>query len=339
MLRILRCACVIAVGLLAARLDATPLPGSVPYSSVARYAASHKIALQDISTRSSEPARTDDEVIYLLTLQIGTSAEQWLVRLGAAALDPRKGDRMALPTDTIFTSTGLELRYAHTPAAVAIEFIGPFEEGTPPDATIPTHRGRTVVSAESLQLGLARYCESGLAIAARLKTAGIANPSYNGFGNRPDAKTIEAGRQAAAAFQLAPEEERLAFSVFFALRAFYTAASEIPACREVLAQVVQKPSVWSIARNFGINTNFEYGWHQVSRMPDDAWPVSSPVYALPVKLALSGTPALKLSLAVTDTRPPLRHCAGIVGIVAEHPTDPTRRVLIHLLSARRGSRE
>jgi hypothetical protein len=195
-------------------------------------------------------------------------------------------------------------------------------------------RGHAVVSAESLHLGLVRYCESAFAIAARLKAAGIDNPSYTGSSNRPKPDVIEAGRKAVAAFGLTAEEERLAFSVYFALRSFYQACSEIPTCRNVLEQVIQKPSLWSVATNIGVNMNFEYGWHKVEPYPADQLPLSTPAYLLPLRMSVNGKPALEALLLATSTQPPLRTCAGIFALAAAHPTDENKRVYLRVLSAR-----
>lgn len=317
------------------RSASSPLRIPQPAAGLVAYAARHGIPLQGISFASDAGAsRAGDETIFLLDLQHPAGARQWLVRLVADMPARQKEEPKPLREDIIFTSTGLELHYPNTPAVLDIEFIGPFGPDTPGDAAVTISRGRTIVGAESLELGLIHYCESSVDISRRLKAAGITDPVYQGFGKRPGPDAIAAGRKAAAAFQLTSEEERLAFSVYFALRSFYAAAAEIPACRAVLEQVLQKPSLWSVAKSLGLNTNFEYGWHEVSRLPDGPVPGPGPVYALPVKLALNDQPALKVSLAVTTTQPPLRNCAGIVSLVAEHPADPGKRVQLHLLSAR-----
>ncbi|HET7536089.1 MAG TPA: hypothetical protein VFJ90_06530 [Candidatus Didemnitutus sp.] len=305
-----------------------------PFASVVAYAASHGIAVQGVETAGpTSTPQPGDEVVYLLSLLQRTDMQQWLVRITAGRPDPKDGKTKPIPDDTIYTSTGQELRYTNTPAVLDLEFIGPFTATTANDAKILIRRGHTVVSAESLQTGLARYCEGSLGVAERLKAAGIEHPVFYGSGSRPKADVIEAGRKQAAAFGLTPEEERLAFSVYFALRSFYFAASEVQGCREVLEQVLQKPSLWSVASNFGLNTNFKYGWQEVGTLTPGLAPVSSPVFVLPVKLSINDQPALQAMLAVTSTEPPLRNCAGIVALSIVHPTNTDKRVALRLLSA------
>lgn len=308
-----------------------------PFPAVTDYAAQHGLAVEGIEfAPDADTAQPGDQVVYLLELQQPDGQRQWLVRLTAGRDDPKTSIH-SIPADTIYTSTGLELRYTHTPAALDVEFIGPFATDTGAGASVAIRRGRAIVSAESLRLGLERYCESAPIIAGRQKAAGLENSGYYavfGGSRRPKAEAIESGRKAAAAFGLTPEEERLTFSVYFALRSFYQAASEIPACRDVLEQVLQKPSLWSIAGHLGLNATFKYGWQGVRILPTGRFPVSTPVYVLPVSLALNGQPALEAQLAVTSTRPPLRNCAGIVALVAGHPTDASKLVFMRLLSAR-----
>lgn len=316
-----------------------PVVEILPYAVTASYAAQHGIALEGIPPPdASATPQSGDSVIYLLELQRGTAWRQWLVRLTADRPDPGQGDPASLPADTIYTSTGQALVYTHTPVALAVEFIGPFTNESNGAAKVATRRGRAVVSAESLELGLVRYCESSLPIADRLKAAGIAEPVYYGTGDKPKPDTIEAGQKAAAAFGLTPDEERLAFSVYFALRSFYQAASGITACREVLEEVIAKPSLWSVATNLGLNTSFNYGWHHVQSIPRDAVPLPSAAYLLPVTVGINTRFALKAAIIVTDTAPPLRTSAGIVAILAEHPEDPSRRVYLRLMSAQSGKR-
>lgn len=306
-----------------------------PFRAVTDYAAKHGVPVAGIAfTPENGPAQPGDEVVHLLELQQPGMLRQWLVRITAGDPGLEKGRRVSIPDDTIHTSTGLELRYTNTPAVLEVEFIGPFEDGTDGGTQAVTRRGRAVVSAESLEVGLGRYCESSLGIAGRLKEAGIEKPVYYGVGRPLKPEAIASGRQAAAVFGLTPEEERLAFSVYFALRSFYQAAAEIPTCRDVLEPILQKPSLWSVAGNLGVHTNFEYGWQMVRVLDSPPLPLSAPVHVLPVRLALNGQPALQASLAVTDTRPPLRNSAGIVALVAEHPTDGDRRLFLRLLAAR-----
>lgn len=75
--------------------------------------------------------------------------------------------------------------------------------------------------------------------------------------NKPSHEIVEKGRRFADAIQLTEEEERAAFSVYFSLTTFFGAAMEIPAVRELLEEVVDKP-LWSIVRQRGVQPSFNF---------------------------------------------------------------------------------
>jgi hypothetical protein len=170
-----------------------------------------------------------------------------------------------------------------------------------------------------------------------VQAAGITDYFYSGSTSVPSAEAVARGQKTAAAFGLTPEEERLNFSVYFALRTFFEAAMEIPGNQHVLEQVIQKPSVWSVVSHFGVKTTFTYGWQDVQVAPEGKAAVQQPVYLLPVRLFMNDVPAVKASLAVTEPRPPLQAGAGILAICAEHPTATDRRLFIRMLSAGRAA--
>jgi hypothetical protein len=52
-------------------------------------------------------------------------------------------------------------------------------------------------------------------------------------------------------------------------------------------------------------------------------------------LRLNQHPALNLTLVVTPPHPPLRTCAGVVGLLAEKPDDKDTYLTLRIISARR----
>jgi len=274
--------------------------------------------------------------VILLALEAGGTTQQWLVRVETDALTKKEQTLKPLRDDVIHTSTGLHLHYPNTRTALRVELSGPFGGGSAPQPGAP-EQARSLVSREYLDLGIAQFCRSALQIAPRVQAAGITEYFYSGSTSIPSAETVARGKKAAAAFGLTPEEERLNFSVYFALRTFFEAAMEIPGDRHVLEQVVQKPSVWSVVSHFGVKINFTYGWQDVQVAPEGKAAVKQPVYLLPVRLSMNDVPAVKANLAVTEPHPPLQAGAGILAICAEHPTASDRRLFIRVLSARRAA--
>ncbi len=318
-------------------LTQNPFAAAAPLPLLVAFAASHHLPIEGIAIAAAGAvAQKGDQVVLLLTLEKAGTTRQWLVRLETDDLTDQDWKKKPLPEDVMHTSTGLDLHYANTPTALRVEFFGPFSAGSTGEP-VATRQTRTLVSREYLDLGIARYCQSALQIMPRLQAAGIAQPSYYGGSGVLSAEAIAKGKQAAAAFGLAPEEERLAFSVYFALRTFFSAAMEIPACQDVLEQVIQKPSVWSVLGQLGVSSNFKYGWQEVQVAPDGKVALDQPVYLLPLRVALNNTPAVKATLAVTVPRPPLEASAGILAVCAEHPTATDRRLFLRVLSARRAA--
>jgi hypothetical protein len=308
-----------------------------PLASLVAFASSRDIPLAGIAAPAEGAVpRTGDQVVILLALEAGGATRQWLVRLEADDLTKKERALKPLREDVIHTSTGLHLRYPNTRTALRAGLYGPFSGESSPQ---PADAGqvRSLVSREYLDLGIAPYCRSALQIAPRVRAAGITDSFYSGSTSVPSAEVVARGQRAAAAFGLTPEEERLNFSVYFALRAFFEAAMEIPGDRQILEQVMQKPSVWSVISHFGVKVTFTYGWQDVTVAPDGKAAVRQPVYLLPVRLSMNDVPAVNANLAVTEPHPPLQAGAGILAICAEHPTSADRRLFIRVLSARRAA--
>jgi hypothetical protein len=322
---------------------AAPVPTCDPLTPVAlvpslvAFASSRGIPLEGIvvAAERSVPQK-GDQVVVLLALENGGTIEQWLVRVEADDLTKKEQTMKPWPDDVIHTSTGLHLHYPKTPTALLVELTGPFSVGSTQQPDAPT-QARSLVSREYLDLGIAQFCRSALQIVPRLEAATITDFHYSGSTSIPSAEIVARDKQAAAAFGLTPEEERLFFSVYFSLQTFFSAAMAIPGNQHVLEQVIQKPSVWSVVTHFGVRTSLSFNWQDVKVAPDGKAAVQQPVYLLPVRLSLNSTLAVRANLAVSEPRPPLQTSAGILAICAEHPTVVDRRLFIRVLSARRAA--
>ena len=97
---------------------------------------------------------------------------------------------------------------------------------------------------------------------------------------------------------------------------------EIPAVRELLEEVVDKPSLWSVVRHGGVQPSFNFFWTAVRAVEENRAGVPDSVYQLPVRTYLNGKLGLNATFAVTRPRGPLTTCAGIVALCAEHPQNP-----------------
>jgi hypothetical protein len=320
-------------------LPADPFTKVKPVPTLVAFASDHQIPLTGIDLAEAGVApRKGDEVTLLVTLFKGTAAQQWLACVAADDLTEPES-LLKPPRDAVInTSTGRALRYVTTRTALRIRFIGPFS----PDSSTARGRNepvlvketRTLVSPEYLNAGFDGYCRSALEIAPRIKTAGV-TPHYTAGSQPRDPEELTAAKPFNDAVQFTPEEERLDFGVYFSVTTFFSAAIEVAAFRDVLAQVVKMPSVWSVIRHVGVRMDLNYWWMDVREIDGSQAGAARPVYQFPLRVYLNGALGTKTTLAVSSPRPPLQTCAGILAMCIEHPTDESRRLFIRVLAARR----
>ena len=126
---------------------------------------------------------------------------------------------------------------------------------------------------------------------------------------------------------------------FPALAAFLQGIQDTPGLREILWDLIEKPSVWSIVKNRGrVDLTMNFDGKGVAALERPSWvPAGSALYHLSPTLALNNQPALHCWLFVTAPRPPLLTTAGIVGIVASPPSSNDKRLDIRILAAHRAA--
>lgn len=106
----------------------------------------------------------------------------------------------------------------------------------------------------------------------------------------------------------------------------------------VLRQVIDPPSLLSILTNLGVWVRTDVRFDKaVALEPVEIDGHRYPVYELPVELQLNRQPALRCKVLVAEPDSPLNLSAGILGIDAFQPSDPTARVTIRVVAARRSS--
>lgn len=321
-------------------LTSDPLTAIEPLPELVSFAAAGRIPLRGIDLGKPGPSlEPQQNVTLLITLMKDETLQQWLIQLSPDVLTENERARRIPPSPLIHTSTGRSMSYAFAHAALRLELVGPFlarpratEAATP---EIPVRRARALVNGKFLEAGIAEYCRSGLDITRRIERAGIVNPVYTGGSTRPAPETLVQGRHFAAAIQLTEAEERAAFSVYFSLTTFFGAAMEISAVRELLEEVVDRPSLWSVVRHRGVIPSFNFFWTAARAVEESRAGLPDSPFQLPVQIYLNGKLGLKATLVVVQPRGPLTTCAGIVALCAEHPAKPARRLFIRVLSAQR----
>ena len=101
-------------------------------------------------------------------------------------------------------------------------------------------------------------------------------------------------------------------------------------------EVIDKPSVLSVIVHLGVRVSVRHRFDKAQPLaPVAVGGRQVAVYELPVELQLNGVPALRSKVLVTEPRSPLNLSAGILGMDAFQPRDPTARVSSRVRAARR----
>lgn len=313
-----------------------------PFKTVETFAASRRIPLAGFELAPDARPRPGDAVTLLVTLRENRNRTQWLVLVRTAALTPAEAGMPPLPEDSIYTSTGRILKFRGMRAALAVSYVGPFTEGTRPPADMASRALaaplRVLVNGDSLSVGLDRYAETALRLSERARLAHMTDADffYIGGGSPLPPRLLEKGRRFKTLIRPTAGEERIVFSVSFALNEFLRAALKVPAFRRTVDEVMDKPSLWSVLTAFGAHQFLDYDPRNVRKIAAAAYPFPLPTYELPVKLSYNAKLAVRAALVMSGARPPLEACGGLVLVYAEHPRDPDRQLLIRVLACRPG---
>jgi hypothetical protein len=147
---------------------------------------------------------------------------------------------------------------------------------------------------------------------------------------------VAKGRELAERLKLTAGQERALMGSIPALLSYFDIVQNTPGLSDILYEIVDLPSAWSLVRNAGIKSiglRFGKGAGESSAA---LWGLagSAAVYDFPLFLELNEQRALNLKFVVTSPNPPLLACAGVVGMFAEHPVDTEKYLTLRIVSAR-----
>jgi hypothetical protein len=110
-----------------------------------------------------------------------------------------------------------------------------------------------------------------------------------------------------------------------------------PVTRQILREVLELPTLWSILTNWGVKVSFAIDFFAAEPVDPARFPGETrELWSVPMTLLLNGQPGFLARVIVGPSGSPDGAAAGIYGLVARHPTDEQRRVLVRLVSSRRG---
>ncbi len=301
------------------------LPAIVPpLPVVVAYAASHQIAIDGIDVpEPSATGRVGDSITALVVFREGSRSKQWLIQFRIATPTVKEVSDNP-PTWVTMTATTSGRKYQFGSGAVLaldIRTVGPFIEGQ--NAPANEKQSRAFIGPDLLGMGLDGSCRAMLKLNAAVALAKTATPASAG---------------SPAPIILSEEDEREYLGCFPALLAFFQSVQATPGLREILWEITDKPSVWSIIKHGGkINATLN-GGGDVTVAGPEGWTVAgSALYRFPLLIELNETPALQCTLLVTSPQPPLLTCAGIVGIAAEPPGNKDKRLDVRIIAAHRAA--
>lgn len=324
---------------------AAPLPpaGSAPLAAplpaVVAFAQEHRLPLTGIDRGAeSAPGGIGDEVIALITLFKAGAVNQWLGHF--RLVEPTGAERTAQEAEIVlYSSTGAKHVFTSARSVIEMQLFGPFRADAStalPRGPATAPRSRMLVRADFLALGLESWYAD---VFARNE---VPHPRFlpNNYSTKPfTAAQIEQTSAIAREVGFTAAADRGAAGGGLALGEFFAIAQRTPGLREIVAEVVERPSLWSFVNVSRVGVGFHWAAPSkvVSRFDAQAWGWPAvPIYRGASVLALNGKVAARVALFVTAPQPPLGTCAGIAGFTVEPPNLPDRRVEMRVLAARRG---
>lgn len=313
---------------LSAKLHAVP-----PCAELLAVARANHIPMEQIDPLSDGGAlRVGDSITALVVLNDkGKRRMQWLLYLkvsGARAPGTNKSSRMVM-----YSSTGSRLEFVSTPAEVTLRTLGPFDAS--PRKRALKHHDKTAqftLDEGFLALGLDRAAVALMRL-RQTKVKGSFAFSSQPFSEATIAKT----RKVTDPVRLTTDEERALAGAAPALMSYFNVVQRTEGLSEILFELIDLPSMWSLLRKGGVNTNFRFANENLGPTDDSAWNLGLPVYNVPLVLELNKHRALDITFVATGPRPPLLPCAGVVALLAEKPGHKETYLALRILSARRGA--
>lgn len=309
------------------RLDVAP-----PCAALLAAAQAKNIPLAQIDPTMDE-TRLDpgDSITGLITLFDKSRRKQWLVYLEVVAPTAAESARKPAPPMVLYSSFGSTQACVSAPAFVVVRTLGPFDNTTRAGKA-PEKSARFELNKGFLSLGL----HHAAAAFQTFEQGPIRGSWY--CSQKPIAEAeLAKGRELAGRLQLTPETERAMIGAIPAMLSYFEVVRNSPGLSEIFFEVVDLPSAWSLVRNAGIRSvglRFVKGAGQAESAQWNL-PASAPANHFPMVLDLNDQRALNLHFVVTRPNPPLLACAGVIGMLAEHPAEKDKYLTLRIVSARR----
>ena len=313
--------------------DFTKLKWVPPGAALVGVAQSNRIPLLPIEACGDGKAlNPGDSFTGLVALrEKGGKRTEWLLYVEGSAPEPKEAAEKPSKPFIVYTALGSKLEFVPSPAWVNLRTLGPYaaSSGDKP-LKAKDQRDRFSVDQASLSLGM----ERGTAALMRLKPEELRR-IFN-FRDKPFPEAeVRTNRAAVSQQTLNAEDERALVGSIPALLSYIQIVQHTRGLEEILFQMIERPSLWSILRHgFKVSLTFLPETVRVADPASWGMPAGTPVYYFPMNVVLNERLVLLLTLVVTTPRPPLLACGGVVGLLAEKPTDPENYLTLRVVQAR-----
>lgn len=181
--------------------------------------------------------------------------------------------------------------------------------------------GESSVQVERLRRGLLPACRAGHRHRERMRGRVAA-------GKQAPLLTVDAATAA--------DLQTVAIGVD-ACASFFRLLQCNPVSRQILGEVLALPSLWSILTHWGVRITFQIDFFAAERLDPAQFPGEArELWIVPVVLLLNGQPGFLASVVIGPSGSPDGAAAGIYGLVARHPSDEERRVVVRMAAVQRG---
>jgi hypothetical protein len=331
---------------------ATPPPSPLANATLAptlKAAAERDgIVLYDTAKIERREPVSGDALLVWVAASDGKTTRQWLIqfRRGVTATGEQ---RSARGSDRIkYLSWGPIVTFSSNVESLDLWLAGPVDMNDRTAATRelpPTRRLRVRVPGDYLRLGLDDSARvtlhlNHLAELAKREQRPLDFEKLYSTDKPVSAERMREAKRVADRVGFTPESERAWVGGHVALQAFYDMANTIPEIREIALIAIERPSVWKLAK-YLTGTRFHGGLGgPKTRTVDPAalgmMPVALEGFALPFSMRFGDDPIVQGELIVVSPLPPLDVTAGVLGLIAQNPRHPEKRVHLIAIGATNG---
>ncbi len=287
-----------------------------------------------ITNRLEELGESSENAVhYAVELRSKKEFKQWVVRLETVA-PPEDFRREQIAHTVLYASSGDKIEFSSATEFLNISTLGPYvvklksNKGKWKENEILSHRTR--VPRDYLRLGFDKLGEFSL----KFQNENEGAPSFDisAAGEPFPEEVIEETKRALSERGITKEHLTPVFGFAPAIQSFFGIIQSTPGISDILRDIVDRPSVFSLITN-GVAFGFQGIGGEVTLEDPKKWNLDSdtPCYRIPVVMLLNDKPALEILLIVTSPSGGLEICAGVVGVIVHTPKNRDKKMMVRII--------